>query len=258
MKEGEMKLLTAAAVALLVASAPLAAHAAPAEALNAYNRGATAQKARNLDAAIGDYTQALQIDPSFEYAWANRGTCWLDKGDDARAVSDLTRAIRLDGSDVLALGNRGKAYLHQKRYDEAISDFDEAIRLGTADPKVYLGRALARGIKGDDEGAAADLAIAKQKDPSIGQTLASAERSSWRLLMPMTIPDKATGKFVAVTGAPLWSWLNMGTFASSQDCEAERRHFMDNPLFRTEALEQATGAAECVSGDDQRLRREAQ
>jgi tetratricopeptide (TPR) repeat protein len=249
-----MKLLTTAGLGLLIATAPLAAHAVPEAAKDAYNRGAIAEKAHDLDGSIRDYTQALQIDPSFEYAWANRGGVWFLKGDDERAISDLTRALRLDGADVLALSFRGKAYLHLKRYDEAISDFDEAIRLGSDDGMVYAGRALARSIKGDDAGAASDLAIAKQKDPSLAKALAPPEDTSWRLLMPMTMQDKSTGKFVALTGAPLWSWVKMGTFPSSADCEAERRHVMDNPLFRNEAMEQATGAAECVSGGDQRLK----
>src|SRR4051812_44921190 len=84
--------------------------AAPAAAVDAYNRGAIAQKARNLDEAIHDYDQAIATDGTMEFAWANLGTVYLDKGDDDRAIADLTRAVSLDDTDALAHGNRGKAY----------------------------------------------------------------------------------------------------------------------------------------------------
>jgi tetratricopeptide (TPR) repeat protein len=244
------------AAALYLAIAP-AASAATQAAVDAYNRGARAQAAHDFDAAITAYTEALQIDSGFAYAYANRGTVYLDEGDDDDAIPDLSQAVRLDGSDSLAFGNLGKAFLHKKQYDEAIADFSQAISLGTEDPKVYLGRAMARQAKGDDAGAASDLEVAKRKDPAVARAMASAAAkagATWYLLLPLTITDKQ-GKSVAVTGAPLWSWVKMGTFNSSDRCEAERQALMNNPLFRGEAMAKTTGAAECVAGDDQRLQR---
>jgi tetratricopeptide (TPR) repeat protein len=245
------------AAALCLVLAPAADSAAPQAAVDAFNRGVRAQSNHDPDAAIAAYTEALQVDSSIPYAYSNRGAAYLDKDDDDDAISDLSRAVRLDGSDALAFGNRGKAFLHKKQYDEAVADFSEAISLGTSDPKVYLGRAMARQAKGDDAGAASDLEVAKSKDPAIARAMAAAAEqagSTWYLLLPLTVTDK-DGKSVAVTGAPLWSWVKMGTFPSSDQCEAERQTLVNNPLFRGEAMAKTTGAAECVAGDDQRLRR---
>lgn len=249
-----VQVFTASFVVALVWTASVSAE--PAAVAEPYNRGTEALKAGDNDGAIKAYNEAIAADPNIEVVWANRGTAYLNKGDDDQAISDLSRAISLDASDVIAYDNRGKAYLHKKRYEEAIADFTKAINLGTDDPKVWLGRALARQARGDDSGANADLETAKSKDPRIAAALAANAKAApaWRLLMPMTIKDKE-GKFVAVTGAPLWSWLSMGEYSNSQDCETERESYMHNPFFKTDALEQATGAAQCVAADDQRLKR---
>jgi len=85
------------------------------------------------DIAIGDYNEAILLDPKYASAYANRGWAWHGKGEFDKAISDYNEAIRLDSKYVRGYVNRGLASSAKGEYDKAISDYNEAIRL---DPKV--------------------------------------------------------------------------------------------------------------------------
>ena len=50
----------------------------------------------DLDRAIADYTQAIQLNPKYAPAYYNRGSAWGNKGDFDRAIADYSQAILLD------------------------------------------------------------------------------------------------------------------------------------------------------------------
>ena len=61
-----------------------------------YNRGIARKAKGDLDRAIADYTEAIRLDPEYEYAYFNRGVAWSRKGDLDRAIADYDRVLRLD------------------------------------------------------------------------------------------------------------------------------------------------------------------
>jgi tetratricopeptide (TPR) repeat protein len=82
-----------------------------------------------------------------------------------RALADYTEAIRLDPKNDEAYFNRGNAYYDKEDYDSALDDYNEAIRLSPR-PEFYRERASAKKAKGDATGGDADIARARQLEPT--------------------------------------------------------------------------------------------
>ena len=135
------------------------------------NRGIVYKAKSDVDGAIGDYDQAIMLDPKYAYAYNNRGLAYLAKGDYDRAIADYDRAIALDPKYAIAYNNRGFAYNAKGDYERAIADYDQAIAINPL-PKgsagainIYNNRGLAYQAKGDYDRAIADYNEAIRLDP---------------------------------------------------------------------------------------------
>ncbi|HEY9785615.1 MAG TPA: tetratricopeptide repeat protein [Candidatus Obscuribacterales bacterium] len=73
--------------------------------------------------AINDLSKAIQADPYYAAAYAERGICYMDLKNYERARMDLDRAIQLNPRCGDALFARGKLMLETNRPQAAISDF---------------------------------------------------------------------------------------------------------------------------------------
>ena len=76
--------------------------------------------------------------------------------------------LRAASNFALAFYNRGIAYYFQKDFDRAIADYDQAIQFNANNVHAYKNRGLAKRAKGDSAGSDADIAMAKQLNPSAG------------------------------------------------------------------------------------------
>ena len=122
---------------------------------------------------MADYTEAIQLDPEFAWAYTNRGQAWTEKNEFDKAINDYTDAIRIDPrfqftftlrdhvrglkydlaivqlslaiqlnpQDAAAYTGRGTALSLKHEYDKAIADYNEAIRIQPKSPDAYNGRA---------------------------------------------------------------------------------------------------------------------
>jgi lipoprotein NlpI len=138
------------------------------DAIACNNRGLAYRGRGELDRAIGDFNEAIRIDPKFALAYNNRGLAYRDKGELDRAIADHTEAIRLDPRFAVAFNSRGFTYDSKGERDRAIADYTEAIRL---DPKFAvafrnLGRAYL--YAGALPKALADLSQSSELDPKNG------------------------------------------------------------------------------------------
>ncbi len=89
-------------------------------------------KRREYQAAVGNYTRAIILDPAYTEAYFSRGVLlWREFGDYQRAIEDLTRVLELDPSRAEAYLNRALAYKMRQEYDEAITDFERYQQVGT-------------------------------------------------------------------------------------------------------------------------------
>lgn len=76
---------------------------------NEYKSDSTlAQHCREMDKAIGDYTKAIELNPSEASAYVKHGLAYHAKDEFGRAVADFTKAIEL-GDDSAYL-ERGSVY----------------------------------------------------------------------------------------------------------------------------------------------------
>jgi tetratricopeptide (TPR) repeat protein len=110
----------------------------PGEARAWYNRGLSYVRIQNYDAAIADFSKA--IDRGFSKALVNRGGAYIKTAGYGKALDDLNKAIQIDPANELAYYNRGGAYLLLKKYDSAVADFNHALKLNPANQNALLNR----------------------------------------------------------------------------------------------------------------------
>jgi tetratricopeptide (TPR) repeat protein len=75
--------------------------------------------------------EAIRLDPSYAFAYDNRGIGYAAKGEHDRAIADHSEAVRIDPGYAVAYNNRGDAY---RRKD----DNDRAIDASCTEPRTLL------------------------------------------------------------------------------------------------------------------------
>ena len=94
-----------------------------------------------FDDAIVNYSKAINLDPKYGIAYANRGYAYVQKQKTELAILDCTKAIRLEPGSPDFYFYRGQAYNQKNMIDSAFGDYTKAISLGpdTADYYVIRG-----------------------------------------------------------------------------------------------------------------------
>jgi tetratricopeptide (TPR) repeat protein len=160
------------------------------EAVAYWERGLVNHSLNQLDAAIADFTKAIELAPDYGLAYDGRADSLRVKARLAtsepertsqyeRAVADYDKAIRLAGlgqRNALAYFNRGVAHYYLSHFDAAIADFTNAIELAQGLPllpAVYSARALAYADNQDFNRASADVekASAITNDATVARQL---------------------------------------------------------------------------------------
>jgi predicted O-linked N-acetylglucosamine transferase (SPINDLY family) len=93
------------------------------------NRGMVLHAMRQYAAAIESYAIAIALNPNSADAYNNRGNSLHSLKEDLAAVESCDRAIALRPDYPEAWNNRGVALQALKRYTEAVASFDKAIQL---------------------------------------------------------------------------------------------------------------------------------
>ena len=81
----------------------------------------------NVDQAIQDYTNMLEVNPNDAEVWWMRGNAYWENGDYNHALQDYNQAIQVDPNYALAYLGRGNVYVRQGAYDQAVQDYNAAI-----------------------------------------------------------------------------------------------------------------------------------
>lgn len=97
--------------------------------------------------SLADCTKALELAPDFPDAYNLRGAILTSQGLASRAIIDYTKAIALAPESPYAYNNRGLAYREIGKLDDAIFDLTKAIELGPRYAVAYKNRAIAYSMK---------------------------------------------------------------------------------------------------------------
>lgn len=98
-------------------------------------------------------------------ALLNRGVAREELGEDEAALADYTKAIELNAEYPAFFGYRGMLYEKLGRYDEAIKDSTEVLRLLPGDYDALHSRARSYYIVGNLKASLADYAALVSADP---------------------------------------------------------------------------------------------
>jgi tetratricopeptide (TPR) repeat protein len=131
-------------------------------------RAAIRLRHKDIAAALPDLDQAIQLDPHSVWALTQRCYAHLQLAQYPPAMDDCNAALAAQPDDIDALLDRGAIQLHAQKYAEAMSDFAAVLKLKPDQPFALYGRGLARKASGDT-GGEADLAAARQQDPTVSQ-----------------------------------------------------------------------------------------
>jgi tetratricopeptide (TPR) repeat protein len=82
------------------------------------------------DAAIEEFTKAIEIDPSYSYAYYNRALEYYRIGELERSLADYNKAMELEPDNPYWTYERGFLHLKLGYTEKAIIDLERAIELG--------------------------------------------------------------------------------------------------------------------------------
>ncbi|MBD2775755.1 serine protease [Iningainema tapete] len=116
--------------------------------------------------AIGDYTEALHLNPNYAEAYLDRGRTRYESGDKQGAISDFNQALRINPNLAIAYNNRGITSYESGDKQGAIADYNQALRINPNLALAYVNRGNARDDLGDKQGAFADFNMALRINPN--------------------------------------------------------------------------------------------
>jgi lipoprotein NlpI len=119
----------------------------------------------DLDKAIDDFDQAIELDPQNADAYYNRGRIKNQLKEWDEAVADFTRSIKLNPQNADAYLNRGFAEISRGNLDESMTNFTQTIALDSKNFRAYYSRGYGKASGGDLDGAIADYSRAIELDP---------------------------------------------------------------------------------------------
>jgi tetratricopeptide (TPR) repeat protein len=110
--------------------------------------------------AIQAYTRAIDNAPTYGVAYNNRASAEFEQGDYKASINDFNAAVRYLTINAVPNNGRGRAYLATKRNYAALRDFSRALKLNGGYGMVYLSRARALAELGEYRDAIKDYSEA--------------------------------------------------------------------------------------------------
>ncbi len=103
----------------------------------AFQYGNSLMTLGQLDMAIEVYSNAIDLNPRYTFAYINRGAAYSRKGAYNLAIVDCSKAIQLYPNYPLTHSNRGNAYNEKGEHNLAIIDLKRAIELKSDYAEAY-------------------------------------------------------------------------------------------------------------------------
>ncbi|MGI8966816.1 MAG: tetratricopeptide repeat protein [Limisphaerales bacterium] len=114
-----------------------------------YDRGVAHIAKQEWKKAVGDFSEAIRLNPTNALAYEYRGGAYFANGSWDKAISDFTRVIQLVSTNDRAYFNRGSTYRSAGQFDKAMADINESLRLNRTNDAAYKIRASIYSFKGE-------------------------------------------------------------------------------------------------------------
>jgi len=133
------------------------------------NRGVEYAKQGQLDKAIAEFEEALELDPNYVKAHVNLGIAYAKQDMFDKAIAAYEQAIRLDPNIADVYYNLGIAYAKQGMFDKAIPQYEEALKLNPDDADTHWNLGAAYTKQGQVDKAITEYKEAIRLDPNIAE-----------------------------------------------------------------------------------------
>src|SRR5262249_54108891 len=91
------------------------------------NLGAALDNDEKYDEALEALNKSIELDPSFAFAWQNRGVAWYRKGELDKAISDIEMSLRLNPRNGAAYSTLGMIKLDARDLRGCLSALDKSV-----------------------------------------------------------------------------------------------------------------------------------
>lgn len=109
------------------------------DARTAYNNGVNLQQQGNIDAAVGHFQQAIELDPNFCDAMDNLGQILRSQGKIDEAIEWYKKSIEVAPNNTVARQNLAFAYQTQGQIENAIAEYQKIIEIDPNEAEGYYG-----------------------------------------------------------------------------------------------------------------------
>lgn len=93
------------------------------------NRGNANFVMGEYDAAVADYSKALEMNPTDSTTFFSRGMAYFNKKNFIPAIGDFDKVIELDPTESMAFYHRGVALENTGKFEKALEDLKKAVEL---------------------------------------------------------------------------------------------------------------------------------
>lgn len=136
----------------------------------ATRKGIELAEQKQFDAAIAEFTKAIQADPGNARYYRNRGSAYRQAGRFPEAVSDFSKAIQVAPKDPLGYFERGQTLVAQNQFEPALADLDKALELKPGDGNTLKFRGFVWVGRTEWDKAIVDFTASIEKNPTDPQS----------------------------------------------------------------------------------------
>lgn len=112
---------------------------------------------KELDQALEDLNQAIQLNPNHSKAYFERGKVYFEQDKLDQALQNVNQAIHISSDYTEAYGIRGLVYLKQGKIKKALEEFNQIIQVNPKDAIGYFSRGMVYFKQGKLDKALQDL-----------------------------------------------------------------------------------------------------
>ena len=143
-------------------------------------RAARYMQSKDYQAALRDLAMAIKLEPNQATPWAYQGDALYATGQEQQAIASFEQAIKLDPNWMWPANDRGELYADRGQYQEALHDFDHVVAVSATYAMGWNNRCRVNAILGRIDEALKDCDEALKINPNFTNSMKKSGRVSAR------------------------------------------------------------------------------